>query len=73
MMQEPFAEVNDHRPARHLPAEPRTHTGHVRGPRLQSLARAEELPFDVERNGMATDLPNHVQNTESRKRPLLKS
>ena len=69
-MQKHLGEVKDHGSAGYLLVESCTDFGNVCSSHIQSLARTKELPFDVARAGVATNLPNDVQNTESGKGSL---
>ena len=69
-MQKHPREVKDHGSTGYLLAESCTDSRHVCSSHIQSLARTKELPFDVARAGVATNLPNDVQNTESGKGSL---
>jgi len=61
-----------HGHTRHILTEPCTHARHVRSSDLPRMDRVEKLSAHVERDGMATDVPNDGAHTQSRKRHVLK-
>jgi hypothetical protein len=69
-MQKHLGEVKNHGSAGYLPVESCTDSRHVCSSHIQSLALTKKLPSNVARTGVAANLPDDVQNTESGKGSL---